>query len=129
MNLIFGHLVGDFMFQNNWMAMNKGGNTLKCLVHCIIYTLVVMAFTGSWTWLAAFVVFNSHFWIDRFSLADKWLQLINGRSLTDFLKNGYKNVTSNNHHVLRGGFTSVVYTVVDSTMHLLILYYLLPCLI
>lgn len=131
-NLIFGHLVGDYLLQNKWMAMNKSASTLKCLIHCMIYTIVVGLFTYSITgfnlyWIL--IIFLSHFPIDRWSLADKWLMLINGRSLKDFLENGYKNIPETgfdekkNYHVLRGGFSALVYTVVDNTMHLLLMYY------
>jgi hypothetical protein len=127
--LVMGHLIGDYLFQNKWMAMNKSGNSFKCAVHCLIYTLAVVLTTWlslhSWWW-AAFI-FASHFPIDRWSLADKYLDFINGRSLRDFVVNGKNDIPDNldfeNYHVLRGGFTSLVYAVVDNTMHLTIMYY------
>ena len=45
-NLLFGHLVGDFLLQNKWMALSKGNNSWRCLVHCIVYTASVCALTG-----------------------------------------------------------------------------------
>ena len=127
--LILGHLIGDYVLQNKWMALNKSGNTFKCAIHCSIYTLAVIATTWSINHSIGWVIliFLSHFVIDRWSLADKWLRLINGRSLTDYLINGKKDIPKDidieNYHILRGSFTSLVYAVVDNTFHILIMYY------
>jgi len=127
--LLFGHLVGDYLLQNKGMAMNKSGSTFRCAVHCVIYTLAVSLFT--WPilhgWLWALLIFASHFPIDRWSLADKWLSFINGRSLSDYLEKGKHGIpcqfNAENYHVLRGGFTAVVYAVTDNTLHLLLMWY------
>ena len=129
--ILFGHVVGDFFLQPRWMAMNKGATTHVCLLHCLVYTLVVCCFTR-WGWLWAGWVFVSHFPIDRWSLADKWLDLIGGRSLHWFYEDGMRdvkgvetmtNAQKMNYWVLRGGFTSVVYTVVDNFAHLILMFY------
>lgn len=127
--LILGHLLGDYVLQNKWMAMNKSASTLKCAIHCMIYTAAVTATTWStlhgWAWTG--LIFASHFPIDRWSLADKWLDVINGRSLRDFLTNGKQDIPAQmdveNYHALRGGFTAIVYTMVDNTMHLFLMWY------
>lgn len=138
LNMLFGHLFGDFVFQNKWMAVNKSASHFKCLVHCGIYTACVALFTGVYQPLWLVVVFLSHFIIDRLSLADKWLKLIRGRSLEDFVWNGHKGLpdfsaesayipnmvaAQKNYHMLRAAFAGVVYTVVDNTWHLAINYY------
>jgi hypothetical protein len=129
-NLLFGHFFGDFVFQNKWMAVNKSASHFKCFVHCFIYTLCTCLFTGVWVpwWVA--LVFSSHFAIDRWSLADRWLALIKGRSLKDFYHYGHLNIPSadnkseyQNYYTLRGSFTGLVYSVVDNTFHLAIGYY------
>ena len=128
--ILIGHLIGDYLLQNKWMAMNKSGCTTKCAVHCLLYTISICIATwcASPLWIA--IVFCSHFIVDRFSLADKWLNLINGRSLVDFIDNGMKDIpfvrhTADskywNYHSLRGGFTSLVYAVTDNTMHLVLM--------
>ena len=129
--LIMGHLLGDYMFQNKWMAMNKAGNSFTCAVHCLIYTVCVASatwpFFPRWEW--PILIFLTHFPIDRWNLADKWLALINGRSLKDFFENGHRGLCGNfreqdlNYHILRGGFTALVYAAVDNTMHLVLMYY------
>jgi len=143
-NILFGHLFGDFVFQNKWMAVNKSASHFKCFVHCSIYTLCMCLFTWKWSpaWIGA--IFITHFIIDRWSLADKWLLLIKGRALKEYIDFGHWNIPysenpngrnltqqmgqSLNYQILRGGFASVVYTVVDNTWHLAIAYYLYPYL-
>jgi hypothetical protein len=124
--ILLGHLVGDYLLQNNWMAQRKQAHLAPCLVHCVIYTISVCSFTSfSPCWLLA--VLLSHFPIDRWSLADKWLHLIKGRSLTDYFTSGHNNIpksekdTENNYLILRGGFTTLVYVIVDNTFHLLLM--------
>jgi hypothetical protein len=126
--LLLGHLVGDYLLQNNWMAQRKGAHIFPCIVHCLLYTAVVCSFTSfSPWWMAA--VFLSHFPVDRWSLADKWLRAGSGRSLAEYLEHGTENVPTSqdnpdlgaNYAVLRGGFTVLVYTVADNTIHILLM--------
>jgi hypothetical protein len=69
MDYLIGHLVGDYLLQNDWQAMNKKANSLKgwaaCLVHCILYTIAVCACTGWWRWDLVCLVFLSHFPFDK----------------------------------------------------------------
>ncbi len=134
-SLLFGHLLGDFVFQNQWMAMNKSASSWKCLVHCVIYTACVEL--TAWAdispahrfWFPLFI-FVTHFPIDRWSLADQWLLEINGRSLKGFIANGHKQIPNDlaaderlNYQILRGSFAGVVYTAVDNTFHFILMYY------
>lgn len=136
--MLLGHFIGDYGAQTKAMAQRKGGDTVSCLGHCWIYSWAVVGcvalfaiFGGAtavgsrWTFVILFVgIYISHFFIDRFSLADKWLQLIDGRSLTDYLDHGQENIEhqhKHNYHSLRGGFTSIVYCVVDNTMHVILM--------
>jgi hypothetical protein len=126
--LLFGHIVGDFFLQNKWMAVNKSASHFKSTIHVGIYTIAVMLFTQfNLAW--ALTIFIPHYIIDRYSLADKWLKLIHGRSLMDFFQNGHKNIPESNineetnYWMLRGGFTALVYTIVDNGAHLMCLWY------
>lgn len=118
-DLLFGHLVGDYLLQNRWMALNKGKNTLfshaVCTLHCLIYTVAVALFT-CWDplWLA--LVFTTHFVIDKFSLGEMWLRSINGHSFHRFFQET-KEVNP------ESAVSALVYTVVDNTLHLLIMVY------
>lgn len=138
-SLLFGHLIGDFLLQNKNTAVRKGSNSLTCLLHVLIYTCAILLFTIDWInfdltkyYLWTIVIGLPHYLIDRHSLADKWLDFINGRSLKDFFESGHRNIPENinasgyewdNYRVLRGGFTCIVYVVVDFTFHFLCLWY------
>lgn len=69
MDYLIGHLVGDFLLQNDWQAMHKKEDSFRglvsCLVHCILYTLAVCLFTGWWRLDLIGLVFLSHFPIDK----------------------------------------------------------------
>lgn len=124
-DMLLGHLVGDYLLQNNWMALQKnkheGVGQLPCLVHCALYTLAVCLCMGNWDvpWICA--VFASHYPVDRYGLAEKYLKLIRGRSLQVFLDDP-ENLEYSPYVNLRGGFYIFVYAVVDNTMHLLIMW-------
>jgi len=51
--MLLGHLVGDYLLQNNWMALGKskynGMGWLTCTVHCVLYTLAVCFIMQNWS--------------------------------------------------------------------------------
>lgn len=97
------------MLQNDWMARNKGAHPAgsACLIHCLIYTAALAAgYAGAVTSTALspprlllFVVFVflTHWAIDGLRLAERWGVL------------------------LRQSQGTSVRTVVDQTMHILVL--------
>lgn len=123
--ILLGHLVGDYLLQNNWMAFNKSkyNNTgwLTCIIHCLLYSLSVCFFMWQWTTIWFIMIFLSHFVLDKFELPEKYLKLIHGRSLERFIKNS-ENKEYTPYVGLQSGFTSLVYAVVDNTIHLLIIW-------
>ena len=128
--LLLGHLAGDYLLQNEWMALNKSKNTkigwIAAFVHCIIYTLAVCLFMWNFDWYWMLIVFFSQFPIDKFSLAEKYLHYIKGKSLKDYVgrrKYKYKlEDKTNRFQVLEGAFTAVIYTITDNTMHLILMW-------
>jgi hypothetical protein len=72
---LISHLFGDFVFQNDWMAINKNLYTKKgwltCFVHCMVYT--IFFFGQSLLQLA--LIFITHFIIDKFSVAKYWTNI------------------------------------------------------
>jgi hypothetical protein len=129
--ILIGHLVGDYVCQNQWMAQRKGAHLFPCIVHCLIYTLCLcLTVQGGLNPWWALVVFISHLPIDRWSLADRWLGIIHGRTLEGFLNHGHEDMPKANemskrkkHNllVLRGSFAAIVYCVVDNTFHLVLM--------
>ncbi len=76
------HLIGDYVLQNDKMAMNKHAFTVKgwfwCFTHCLIYTIPFLFITRDP--LKLFLIFLTHFIIDKFNLGRKWtenLKIIN----------------------------------------------------
>lgn len=60
------HLVGDYVTQSDWMAMNKTKASFPALCHATLYSAPFL-FIGSLR--AVFVIWATHFLIDRFRLA------------------------------------------------------------
>jgi len=114
MDYLIGHLIGDFLLQNDWQAMNKKSLTLKgwlaCTVHCLLYTLAVIVCTGWWKWYLIVLVFLSHFPIDKTYIVAKYMRWFGS----------FKRVLSDpaidmNHKVW-------AYLFVDNTLHLTLLW-------
>lgn len=62
--LITIHFIADFMFQTDWMAMNKSSNWRALLTHCAIYGA---AFVGRCGFEFALLAFASHVIVDGVS--------------------------------------------------------------
>lgn len=114
--MVLGHLVGDFLAQPKWMAMQKGDRGWRgaviCTLHVIVYTLCVAFFTGVWSPLILLAVAIPHWVVDRLSIAKIHLKVLGGRTPWNINKDDPFDVA----------FTAIVYTIVDMTIHLLFLY-------
>ncbi|MFA6228514.1 MAG: DUF3307 domain-containing protein [Patescibacteria group bacterium] len=118
--LVLGHLTGDYLLQNKRMAIAKSSpgwrGRLWCLAHCLLYTATVMVFLGSASPAVALIVFFSHWPLDRWSLAGKWLKFIGARDfMTEFASSGqYRDI-----HL---PFAVLVYAVADNALHLILMW-------
>lgn len=74
---IVGHLVGDYLLQNDWMALNKKTRTFNCAVHCTLWTLAVCVFTGWWTPPIIAILWITHFVQDRTNIILWWMLKVN----------------------------------------------------
>jgi hypothetical protein len=62
LKIVFCHLVGDYVFQSDFIATTKGKNWYHLFVHCVLYCLpFYIAFGINWQLLFIFV---SHLIID-----------------------------------------------------------------
>jgi len=117
--LLLGHLVGDYLIQNDYMALNKAKNTkagyIACLIHCITYTIAVTVFMQNFDIAWILTVFFSHFFIDKYNLADKYMTYYKGLSISKYIKEKETNP-------IKGDFVTLVHTAVDNTMHLVLMY-------
>ncbi len=59
-----GHCVGDYLLQNDWMALNKKSDSEICAIHAGIWALSVQLFTG-WGAFWFIPLFVTHFIQDR----------------------------------------------------------------
>jgi hypothetical protein len=88
---LVGHLVGDYLLQNDWMALNKKKpvevevdvgsfcgpfvdmtGPKACAVHCLIWTLCVVLFAW-WPWWTAIPLFITHYIQDRTQIVGWWM--------------------------------------------------------
>lgn len=117
--MLLGHLCGDYLLQSKSIALKKSDRGLVgwgwCIFHCVLYSACVCVLVGTARPLVMVLVFLSHVFIDRWSLASKWLKLIRGR---DFFR-AYREKAQ--YWEIDLSFSCLVYAVVDNTMHLLLL--------
>lgn len=104
-SLLIGHLLGDYIFQNDQMAKNKTQDSLTCLWHCVWYTGAILV-TCSWfmPWYLAIVAGVLHYPVDRWRLARKLMSY------------------SGQDEFATGPFSPWSIIVVDNTIHLFVLY-------
>jgi len=116
--IMIGHLIGDYLLQPKEMAIRKSEKgwcgLLWCLFHCLIYTAAICITTQTFRPLFIVLIFLSHFPVDRWSLGYLWLKIIKGRDF-EGREEGLRERT------ISLSFSAVVYTVVDNTIHLLLL--------
>lgn len=111
---LFGHRLGDFMFQSKTMALCKSrhsrpdwGGFAWCTLHVFIYTICICACWLTWRPIIFAAVFIPHWIIDRYSLGEGWLILIRGRTYKQAERDG----------AIGGAFYALVYQKVDETLH------------
>jgi len=75
------HLIGDYLFQNNWMGLNKKDNSLACFVHVLLYSLPFLII-GSLN--AVLIILVTHFIIDRTNIVMRIMAFKNRVGLDNF---------------------------------------------
>jgi Protein of unknown function (DUF3307) len=115
MSELIAHLFGDYVLQNHWMANKKTSSSVACLIHVFLYTICFLFVTRSIGALA--IIYSTHFFIDRFSLAKKWPEIY-GKTSNCFI---YFLIDKVEHIEPAPAFISVwIAIIVDNTFHLLI---------
>jgi hypothetical protein len=114
--IIFAHVFGDYFLQSKKMALLKSARGWRgmfwCAAHSLLYTAGFALFFLNVNPLFLSLVFLSHYPIDRWSLAQKWLDLIGGRN---FL---HASASLDENREINISFSCLVYVVVDNFMHL-----------
>jgi len=73
MNYVLAHLIGDYLIQNDWMALNKKKHDLHCAVHVIVYMIPFLWCNMHMWQLAAIAI--QHYLLDRYQFVPwfmKW---------------------------------------------------------
>lgn len=102
--LLVGHLVGDFILQEDVVAANKTRSSAWCALHCTLYTAAVWACAWWMPWWGLLCCWATHFAVDRPRLAG-W----------------YMRNVSNQRAFAEGPLAPWSIVVVDQSWHLLIL--------
>jgi hypothetical protein len=72
MNPFVAHLIGDFILQNDWMAVNKKQRTVSCSIHVVLY-LVPFLLTDL-VWWQILLIGIQHFVQDRTEFIFWWMR-------------------------------------------------------
>lgn len=105
--LICGHLVGDYFFQTDSIAKTKTSSSAACLAHCVSYAAAINIFCFPYfPWWVPVVAGAVHFPIDRWSLAKRWMLLIDQKEFAT------------------GQFSPWSIIVVDNSIHIITLFLL-----
>ena len=65
LKLLFAHNLGDYLFQSNYLALNKGKDNYVLCVHAILYTLATaLIFKGEISYLGYWLILLTHIPVD-----------------------------------------------------------------
>jgi hypothetical protein len=125
--IVLGHLVGDYLLQPVAMALGKSepdrNGFMECTRHCLLYSAAVCLslywYSDITNPLVTLAAFATHWPIDRWSLADKWMGLIRSR----------RPGTTYRNKELDAAFYVAVYIMTDITLHLVPLWTMLQKLV
>lgn len=117
---LLGHLIGDFLLQPKVWALRKSEPSRMgfgyCTLHVAVYTLAMCTTLNAFSFTAVVSVFIPHWLIDRYSFANVWLSWIKGRTFQAAFN------SKDRYREFDVAFTSIVYTVVDSSFHIICLW-------
>lgn len=82
---IIGHVVGDYLLQNDWIATEKKKRTSVCLLHCALYglaTFLCLLPTAAPAGPVAAIVAALHFPIDRTGFVARYMRWFGQREFS-----------------------------------------------
>jgi hypothetical protein len=123
--MFFGHFIGDYLLQTDWMATNKQAKTWTglwaCLLHCVAYSLTMLLsffmLKQQILWFVFIIAFLTHFPIDRYALGKTWMKLIKQVPPDEvYLIDDFQKRES------RKMFSPIVYVVTDNVLHMALMW-------
>lgn len=125
--ILFCHIIGDYFLQSSALAYEKHYNTFKgwiaAFIHCMIYsimTMIILHFfyadentTVSQRFLIFGIVFVPHFIIDKTPIVYWFVVHFLGRGITRAAESSIIVVNT------------LVYVVIDNTLHIVCMYFML----
>lgn len=114
--ILVAHLVGDYLLQSHWMAVEKVNKWLPAIAHGVTYTLPFLFITQSVP--ALLVICITHIIIDHYRLAKHFSWFKNqfgpkGYRVKDLANNGYGEGVP-------AWLSTFLMIVTDNTLHILI---------
>lgn len=98
MNYLIAHLVGDYLIQNDWMALNKKKSSFVCFVHSITY-LIPFLFLNL-TWWQILLIGSQHFIQDRTNFVSWFMEIKGSKLFRDNMSPWSIIITDNTIHLL-----------------------------
>jgi hypothetical protein len=105
--------MGDYWFQNTYMALNKEKSSKAALFHCVVYMLpyifmsLLVPGVAPVSIAAGLVMFVTHFFIDRFALMKNLCTWANGFKDNEYVPESVKIwipiVWDNTAHIVING--------------------------
>ena len=81
MHWIYAHLIGDYLLQTDWMALNKKEKWIPCFIHVVVY-LVPFLLCGL-EWWQLLLIGLQHYFIDRTMFIEWYCRKIGAKRMVD----------------------------------------------
>jgi hypothetical protein len=106
------HLIGDYVTQSDWMAQNKTKHNWVAVLHAGVYTSIIWLMLMPQFWysqetaavfgLKLLIVLITHYLMDRYSLAKRWMQrdVVDQKGFAEHLKPWSTIIVDNTGHLL-----------------------------
>lgn len=105
MEQLIAHLIGDYILQTHWMAVNKVKDIKIAAIHAFFYSIPFWFISSV---PALLIIFSTHVFIDRYRLAMYISRLKNWH----FESNGYPEGTPD-------WLSTWLVIILDNTLHLI----------
>ena len=98
MEILLAHLIGDYLIQNDWMALNKKKSSFICFIHVITYLIPFLFLSLSWWQLL--LIGLQHFIQDRTNLINWFMEIKGSKTFRDNMSPWSIIITDNIIHLL-----------------------------